>query len=270
MTLALLAALVGTLGYGVASVLQAVGASRASGPAVIRHPAYLAGLACDGVAWVASLVALRQLPLFVVQSLLAGSLGVTVVLARIFLGARLRRLDAIAIGVVVLALGVVAGAAGAESAHPAPHGFTIAMIIALVITAAVTVALYRGGGSLPLASLAGLAFSGAALCARAVLSKEHWSHLFAEPLAWAVLGFGVVGALAYARSLERGPVGPATAVLWVVEVVVPGIIGVIVLGDTVRPGWTVPALVGVVAAMAACVVLAGSPAEQKAAGSTEH
>ncbi len=270
MTLALLAALVGTLGYGVASVLQAVGASRASGPAVMRHPAYLAGLACDGVAWVASLLALRHLPLFVVQSLLAGSLGVTVVLARIFLGVRLRRRDAIAIAVVVLALAVVAGASGAQSAHPVSHGFQLAMLIWLAITVVVTAVLYRHGGSLPMASLAGLAFSGAALCARAVLSDGHWPHLLTEPLAWAVLGFGVVGALTYARSLERGPVGPATAVLWAVEVVVPGVVGVAVLGDNVRPGWMLPALLAVVAVMAACAVLAGSPAEQKAAGPTEH
>ena len=38
MTLALLAALVGTLGYGAASVLQAIGAARAIGLAELRQP----------------------------------------------------------------------------------------------------------------------------------------------------------------------------------------------------------------------------------------
>ena len=74
MTVGLIAALVGMFGYGIGSVLQAAAAARASGPAVLRHPAYLAGLTCDAVAWLASLAALRSLPLFVVQSLLAGEL----------------------------------------------------------------------------------------------------------------------------------------------------------------------------------------------------
>jgi len=56
MTLALLAALVGTLGYGAGSVLQAIGTARATGLAVLRQPTYLAGLACDVLAWVSSLL----------------------------------------------------------------------------------------------------------------------------------------------------------------------------------------------------------------------
>lgn len=40
MTAGLLAALAGTVGYGFGSVLQAVAAARASGPAVVRHPTF--------------------------------------------------------------------------------------------------------------------------------------------------------------------------------------------------------------------------------------
>ncbi|MGV8964799.1 MAG: hypothetical protein ACOH2F_00845 [Cellulomonas sp.] len=267
MTLALVAALVGMAGYGVGSVLQALGAARATGPAVLRHPAYLAGLACDAVAWAASLVALRYLPLFVVQTLLAGSLGVTVLLGRVVLRTRLRARDVVAVGVVAVTLAVIAGAAGPQSAQPAPAGFTAAMIIALLGAVVVGAALYGRSGSLPLAALAGAAFSGAALCARAMPGPIGWG-LLVEPLAFAVGAFGVVGAVAYARSLERGPVGPATAVLWVIEVVVPGVVGLAVLGETVRPGWALPAALAVAAACAACVVLAGGqpvPAEPAAA-----
>lgn len=259
MTVALLAALAGTLGYGAGSVLQAFGATRATGPAVAWHPAYVAGLACDGAAWLASLVALRRLPLFVVQSMLAGSLAVTVLLAAIFLGTRLRARDVAAVAVVVAALATAAGAAGVQSARPAPAGFEAGILLALAGVAALGAASYGRAGSLPMAALAGLAFSGAALGARAVDSSGGWARLLGEPIAWAVLGFGAVGALAYARSLERGAVGPATAVLWGVEVVVPGIVGVGLLGDGVRAGWALPALLAVAAAVAACAVLATAP-----------
>lgn len=259
MTLGLVAALAGMLGYGVGSVLQAAAAARASGPAVVRHPAYVAGLACDGVAWLASLVALRYLPLFVVQSVLAGSLGVTVLLARAFLAAPVRRRDGFAVAVVALCLAAVAAASGAQSAAAPPGGFQAFALTGLVVVAALTVAAYRNGASLVLASLAGLAFSGAALCARAVPTSGSSLQLVAQPLAWAVVGYGVVGALSYARSLERGPVGPATAALWGVEVLVPGAVGVVALGDGVRAGWGLPAIVAVAGAVAACAVLAAGP-----------
>lgn len=110
-----LAALVGTAGYGVGTVLQAAGAKRSRGLAVMRQPTYLVGLGCDGVAWVASLLALQRLPLFAVQALLAGSLCVSVVLARIFLHARLRVRDGVAVTLVALALAAVAAASGVQS-----------------------------------------------------------------------------------------------------------------------------------------------------------
>ena len=67
MILGFVASVVGMLLHAVASVSQGYVASRAAGAGVVRHPAYVLGLGCDGLAWVASLVALRSLPLFGVQ-----------------------------------------------------------------------------------------------------------------------------------------------------------------------------------------------------------
>jgi hypothetical protein len=53
-------------------------------------------------------------------------------------------------------------------------------------------------------------------------------------LAWVVLGYGAIGIASYTLALERGPVGPATAILWVVEVALPAAVGVSLLGDGVR------------------------------------
>jgi len=72
--------------------------------------------------------------------------------------------------------------------------------------------------------------------------------------------------LAYLRALERGPAGGVAALSSVVEVLVPGVVGVAVLGDTVRAGWAVPVALAVVAAVAGCVVLARSPASVAAEG----
>lgn len=73
---------------------------------------------------------------------------------------------------------------------------------------------------------------------------------------------GAAGTLAYARSLERGAVGPATAVLWSAETLLAGLVGVLALGDTVRPGWDAVATVAVAVTLLGCAVLATAPAEQ--------
>ncbi len=267
MALAWASALFAAVAYGVASVLQAVGSSRAEGPKVLAQPLYVAGLACDGLAWLASLVALRALPLFLVQSVLTASVGVTVLLARFFLGSRLRGRDVAAIVVMVAALGGLA-AAFPPSAAPTwtSGGWDLA---ALLVLALATAAAYPRGGSLLLALLAGAGFAGAAVSARAVDLSGGWASLAGQPLAWCVLGYGVLGTLAYARSLERGPVGPATAVLWSVECVLGGVVGVLVLGDQVRPGWTGVAVVAVALTVLSCGVLATGPAEDALAARAE-
>ncbi|GAB3083005.1 hypothetical protein [Phycicoccus sp. Root101] len=261
MILALLAALVGTLGYGAGSVLQSVGASRASGVAVARQPTYVAGLAFDAVAWMGSLVALRQLPLFAVQALLAGSLAVTVVLARLVLGVRVRRREGVAAAVITAALVVLAAGAGPLSAVRPPRPFSPVMLVSLGVLAVATVLAGRRARSTELAVLGGVAFSGAALCARAAHGSGDWASLLHEPLAWAVLGYGALGMIGYTGALEHGSVGPATAILWVVEVALPAVVGVWVLGDAVRPGWAAPAVLALLLALGACVVLAAAPGQ---------
>jgi len=272
-TAALGAALLAALLYGAGSVLQAVAARRATGPAVLRHPWYVAGLGCDLVGWLASLVALRALPLFTVQALLAGSLVVTVLLARVALHAPLRAADGAAVGIAVAALVVLARAAGPEGSATAhlPAGFTVAVLGLLAVVVAACALAYGRGPGWVLAVVAGLGASGAAIGARAVPVPGGTGiggtllGLAGEPLAWAVAGFGVLTTVAYARALERAGVGASTAVLSVVEVVVPGAVGLMVLHDTVRPGWSVAAALAVVLALAACVVLATSPATRAAA-----
>jgi hypothetical protein len=255
------AVLAGALGYGVASVLQAVGAARATGPAVLRQPAYVAGMALDGLAWLASLAALRVLPLFVVQAALASSVAVTVVLAHLVLRGPLRRRDAVAVLALVSALAVlgIAFLPGAARAPALATAWVLPALVAIVLALALG---YARAGAVAMAVIAGLAFSGAAVCARGMDLSGGVAALLARPLAWTLLGFGAVGTLAFARSLERGPVGPSTAVLWSVETVVGGGVGVLLLGDAVRSGWVAAAGAATLVSVLSCVALATSPAEK--------
>lgn len=262
MILGLGAALFGALSYGAASVLQAIGAARASGPAVVRQPVYLLGLVLDLVAWLASLVALQRMPAFAVQSLLAGSVGITVVLAWVFLRARPRPRDGVALVLLTAALVGVAAASGSQAASAAPGWFAVAAWVCVVVLGGLLAATYRSGRWAAVSVIAGTAFAGAAVCARGLDLSAGWSSLLHQPLVWAIAGFGALGALGYARALESGQVGPATALLWVVEVLVAGGVGVFALGDQVRPGLEWLAVLSVVVAVGASGVLALSPAAE--------
>jgi drug/metabolite transporter (DMT)-like permease len=260
-SLALAFALLGAIGYGAASVLQAIGAGHQAGTLrTLIDPVYLAGVVLDLLAWLASLVALRTLPVYQVQSLLAGSIAVTVLLARTTLGHRLRRVDLAAIGVTVLALAVLAASSGPQQpiALSSPDATWLALAaigVALLGLGAVRARLAEAAGA-----LAGLAFGGAALCARAVVLPpdvvHHLTRLASDPLIWGLLGYGVTGMLLYAQALENGAVGPVTALLWITEVVAPSLVGVLLLGDTVRDGWLPFAVVAVLAAVLSAAVLA--------------
>ncbi len=256
MVIALAAAVLGALAYGVGSVLQAFAARRAAGVWVLGHPAYLLGFGCDLAAFAASVVAVRNLPLFAVQSVLAASLGVTVVLARFVLGTPLRRRDGAAMVAVIAALAVLALASGRQSAQLPPSWFTGAELAAIALAGVLVLALYRRGNAIALAVLAGTSFAGCAIGTRALDLTAGWLATLGHPTAWTILAFGVVGSLAYARSLERGSPGSATAIVWVVEVALAGLVGITALGDRVLPGWGLPALAATAVAGLGCVLLA--------------
>ncbi len=268
MILGLLAAVASSAGYGLATLLQARGTRAARGRTGLAHPLVALGLALDGACFLLSLVAYARVPLFLVQAVLAAALVVTVLLAPRMLGVAARRADLAAAGVVVLALVVLAGAAGDAPPRTPPAGFTAALLVGtLVLGAGVAIALRRGPAWL-LALLAALGYSGIAVAARGARGGEDLVTVVAQPLTAVILGCGLVAVLAYLGALRRGSAGLAAAVVAVVEVLVPGALGVAVLGDGVRGGWTVAAVLGVTAAVAGCLVLAGSPATAAAEAAT--
>ena len=264
----------GAFAYAAASIFQALGARRATSTVkAFGHPLYLIGTVLDLLAWAGSMIALSELAVYVVESVLAGSLAVTVVAARVLLKSRLRAIDVIAVGISVAALTVLALSAGEQESVAASTQLRLwfcgaALLVALLGWGATKVA--------PpgvVAGLAGLCLGGAALVGRALTLpdgamtsvKTATLAIVTEPLVAALLVFGVTGMMLYANALQRGQVGPVTAVLWIAEVIAPSAVAVLFLGDTVRPGWTMAALAagGVTVLMA--VLLATAPANKATA-----
>jgi hypothetical protein len=264
----------GAFAYAAASIFQALGARRATSTVkAFAQPLYIIGSVLDLLAWAGSMVALSELAVYVVESVLAGSLALTVIGARVILKSRLRAIDIVAVGVSIAALTVLAMSAGMQESVAASRELRLwfcgaALAVALLGWAATKVA--------PpgvVAGLAGLCLGGAALVGRA-LTLPHDAMtsvgsaalaIVTEPLVAALLIFGVTGMMLYANALQRGQVGPVTAVLWIAEVVAPSAVAVLFLGDTVRPGWSMAALGAAAVTVVMAVLLASAPANKATA-----
>jgi hypothetical protein len=264
----------GAFAYAAASILQAVGARRSAGTVqTLGHPLYLIGTACDLLAWAGSMIALRELAVYLVESVLAGSLAITVVAARIFLASRLRKRDAVAIVVTVASLTVLAMSAGPQQQVVASTTLRVGFCAAAVLAALLGWGATKVGPPGLAAGLAGLALGAAALCGRALTLPPHPAEhplsaalaVVSEPLTGALLVFAVTGMLLYANALQRGQVGPVTAVLWIAEVIAPSAIALLMMGDSVRPGWDLAAAVAGLVTVAAAVLLASAPANNDTA-----
>jgi hypothetical protein len=266
--LSLACACLAALSYGVGSVLQAAAARTAEKRPnldamllvrLARQLPYLAGVGLDLLGFVAAVIALRNLPLFMVQSAIAGSVGVTAIAASMAFGVRLQRYEIVAL--VALMVGFALLAVSAQPEHATPLGTAGRWILAAGIG---VVALLGIGGarltdrpaSIVLATAAGLSWGGTGIAARVLEIPSPLWRIVIDPLALTLAVYGVLGALLFATALQRGSVTAAAALVFSVETVVPSLIGLAFLGDHARPGFGAVALVGVVLAVGASMALA--------------
>lgn len=274
MTWGLLGALGAAVAYGTGSVLQALAARSAPAAAgldprlllrLLRSGRYVAGVGLDAVGFLLSLAAVRTLPLFVVQSVVAGFLAVTAVLGALVLHTPLRRPDRVALGVVVLGLALVGASATEGPAVDVTRAEQWGLLGTTAVLAVLAVGVARTPGprgAAALGAVAGLAFGATSVGARmlpASLSPGAPGRTLAtvatQPAAYALLAAGAVAMLAYSTALQRGTVTQATAPLVVGETVAPAVAGLLLLGDAPRPGWGGAALVGFGLAVAGAVAL---------------
>lgn len=266
MTLGLATAVVAAICYGVGSILQAAaarGTAQVDGldprllVRLLKSWKYLLGVGLDGLGFLLGLVAVRSLPLFVVQSIVASFLAITAVLGAIFLKMPLSRRDKAGIAVVVIGL-VLVGSSAAEDSEVAVSaaetwGVLIAAV-ALVVLAIPAARLSGAAGATAMGAVAGLAFGATAVAAR--MLPDDFADIPASPATWALALGGVTALLTYSVALQRGTVTQATAPVVVGETIAPAIVGLTLLGDAPRPGWGIVAAIGFVLAVAGAVSLA--------------
>ncbi|KQS73289.1 hypothetical protein ASG41_00940 [Modestobacter sp. Leaf380] len=265
MVVSVVALVVAALCSGAAAVCQASAVARSARQdltgllgGLVREPRYLLGTALVGAGFLASLVAVRELPLFLVQAGRASSLGVTAVLAALLLGSRLHRREVLALAGVAAGLVAVALAAAPRAAGLVdPDVRWSALAGAITLLAAVVVCTRVPAtptGSVLVAALAGSCFAVVSLGAR-VLGPVTVPGVLADPSAWAIGLSGVAGLVAGALALQRGSVVLVTTTMVATESVLGSVLGVLV-GDRPAEGLGGLAVAGFAVTIGSALLLA--------------
>lgn len=264
--LGLAVALVAAICTGSAAILQWIGAHRVASYAhvdprllwrLLHSKHYAAGLLLDGCSFGLSLVALRSLPLFAVQAIIAANLAVVATLATLVLRTRLTAREWASVAAVVA--GVALLVLAAQPAH-APGLSRLGGWAVLAAAAALAVVAFLPGphARAPLLGLlAGLSYGIAAIAARVLhLSISAAPELLRNPVLYALIFGSILGTLIYATALQRGSVTAASAMSIVGQTLAPALIGWLMLGDTFRPGFAAAAVIGFVLTLAGSLSLA--------------
>jgi len=266
--LGLVCAAIASICYGSASVLQATAAtstktSETMDPRLLgkllRQWPYLVGLGLDVVAFVAAAVALQlHQPLFVVQAIIAGNVGVTAAIVA-FMGTRLRRTEWCGIAALGAGLVLLALAAGPEHNNVLANGWYWVMLAAAApvgLLGAIGLRLHGSVAAVVLGSSAGLGFAITAVAARSLVIPHPFWQLIYAPAFWAIVAGGGMGMLIFSLALQRVPVTTVTAFVVIAETVVPSAIGLAFLGDTIAAGFVSAACCGLALALAGAAALA--------------
>jgi hypothetical protein len=253
--------------YGVANLLQSMAAARTTvhhtfDPGLLLrlagHRTYLFGLGCQLVGFVLAFLARRDLPLFLVQASVAAGLGVTAVLGVAVLK---WRLPAAEVGLLVLlffGIGALVLAARPATSRPLGTGGMIALVVALGVIAVAgffAVRLHGPSGSVALGSLAGLAFSAAAVAARPLAAAGSFSDLVDNPLLYLLVAHSIVGQLLLGLAMQRGSTTAAVAAMDAAGAVPAAVVGLLLLNDKIWPGREWLAALGFLVTLAAVIGL---------------
>jgi drug/metabolite transporter (DMT)-like permease len=256
--------------FGVASILQAVGSrkvptgSELDGRrlasfvgALLRQPAFLGALLLNLAGFGLHFVALRLLSLYLAQAGIAASLVVTALLATRLMGDQLSAVEWSAVVGVCVGLGLLtvsAGNAGKSAPHP---GLTVGLIVGLICIAVLGGLASRSQHAMAtalLGLLAGLGYAGVAISAR-LLQDGSIGELLSSPTTYTLPVSGALAFILYSLALQRGSVTLATTPMIALQTITPAAVGVLVLGDGVRPGWYAGALGGFVLTAIGALIL---------------
>lgn len=253
--------------YGIANLLQSMAATKTAttntlDPGLLLrlfgHRTYLLGLLCQIFGFFFALAARRDLPLFLVQSAVTAGLCVTALLGVVLLKWRLPVSEIALLALVVLGIGALAASAEPSKGQQLGIRGIITLIVALLVIAAGSIFAGRIKGvlgSVVLGSIAGLCFSSAAIAARPLAGAHTIAEFVLNPLLYLVIAHSLTGQLLLGLAMQRGSTNAAVAGMDAAGAVPAAVIGLVLLGDQMRPGLEWLAALGFVVTLGAVIAL---------------
>jgi drug/metabolite transporter (DMT)-like permease len=261
----LVCALAAAVLYGVAAVLQADSARRAPRAIgldarvlirTLRYPSAVLALALLLLGFGLHLAAVRRLPLFLAQAGIAVSLVVSALMAFVIFSERLSRVEWGSVGALFVGLTLLTSAAGRIGTEHVAWlswvlfgGVVVIAVLAWPVSRARTIL-----SAAALGMLSGFAYAAVGIAGR-LLPGWTVGDLAGSTTTYVLLVSGLIAFLLYTLALQRGGVMVATTPLIVAQTVTPAVVGVLLLGDRVRPGWSAAGAVGFTLTVTAATVL---------------
>lgn len=268
--LAILAVAGCALCNGVAAILQKMGADAQRKATsldahlfvrLVQNMPYIAGLVLDLLGWVLTVFAVRYIPLFLAEAVIATNVAITALLERKVMK---RRLPSGTWRWLLLLLGGLA-CLGA-SAQP-QHAVTVHGVLEWSIVAMPAVCLALGAvlvhvkgrlASFGMAALSGVAFGGTSVVGRVLPISPEWWRLFTQPLLWSLVLYGIAGVWLFTIALQRSLATTVNASMTAAQTLIPSLIGLILLGDRVRGDSEILFTLGMVFALSGVAGLAAA------------
>jgi drug/metabolite transporter (DMT)-like permease len=265
-TIAFLAAIGCALCNGISTVQQKVGADHEKMIhsfdltfllRLLKNKPYVFGIFLGLAGYCLVLVALRQLPLFLVQAISATSIVVTAYGERVFLHKKIPRqsywaLGAVVAGLALLSVGAVSSRAtfGSQQAR-----LLIGLLpIPLAIGGFLFIYVKRRLSAFVLAAFGGLAYGNTSTIGRIITYPHPYWKIAENPLLWSLVGSAVLGQYLFSVSLQRISATRSNAVMISLQTLGPALCGLFFFNDEIRSGFQGLVLLGII------MVIVGSTA----------
>lgn len=266
--LAIVAALACALCNGAAAVLQKIGASRqrkatSLDAGMLVHLAhngpYVLGVALDLIGWALTVFAVRIIPLFLAEAVIATNVACTALLEQVVLKHKLPAATWRWLGVLLAGL-VFLGASATRQNAVSVHGLVEWSIIFAPVTCLALGALVarskRKVAAFVLAGLSGVAFGGTSIVGRVLPITAQWWHVLAQPLFWSLGLYGLAGVWLFTIALQRSLATTVNAWMTAAQTVGPATVGLVFLSDNVRGDTWVLLALGMACALTGVVGVA--------------
>jgi len=216
---------------------------------LLKDRAYFLGIFLEISGYGLSLVALRILPLFLVQSLIAASIVVTAFGERVFLKKKLGKQTYWSLCIVILGLSLLGFSA--VSSHATDNNqfarlLVEALPIPLIIAGFIFIYKHKNRlvSAICLAGLGGLLFGNTSTIGRIITYPHALWKIVESPLFWSLIISALFGQYLFTVSLQRTVAAKSNSIMISMQTLAPALFGLLFFGDKIRAGFEILVIVG--------------------------